>query len=134
MNLLSLCDPDFIAGLRAGRSDRAHRQFNYAASFGKVPRNTKGFQILYQVNDLSMLIEKYHIDWKPHPKGMNALARNNPQALPRLQSRPSHQPDQASKKRVRDHEDAGQCSLLCHVECLHYFQIWSKKVNGSKSR
>jgi hypothetical protein len=78
VNLLFLCDPDFIAYACFTGFDCAHWQFNHASSLGQMLCNAKGSQAFHQVNDLVMLIEKYYIDREPHPKGVNALARNNP--------------------------------------------------------
>ena len=87
------------------------------------------------MNNLAMLIEKHDIDREPHPESVNALTRDDPQTMSSFQARPSHQSDQASEERVRNHEDAGQWPLPRAIEGLHsVFESSPKKLNGSKSR
>jgi hypothetical protein len=72
------------------------------------------------MNNLAMLIEKDDINRETHPESVNTLTRDDPQTLPGFQARTPHQPDKASKERIRNHEHAGQWLLPRQIERLHF--------------
>src|SRR5262245_54118176 len=101
-------DFELVADFERSARDRARRQLDHAARGEPRRCHTERAHVFHQFDYSQLLIQKDHVNREKHPKGVDAIARAQPDRFGLSEAAAKHQTAQTLEKRVGERDLFGK--------------------------